>query len=141
MGTLTADMPRLDEYCPHKLPTSCRLTSTPLCCACADERQHTATYRVYIDGIGFVHRGTRWQSYCWFCKGRAPLYTRLVLDSRVKEWFGSFDYAQSYLLLGVRLNITLQNMMIYEFQRPIMLPPSPDSRTRALVLPPPPICA
>ncbi|KAJ4409890.1 hypothetical protein N0V91_002366 [Didymella pomorum] len=23
---------------------------------------------VYIDGIGFVQRGTRWQGYCWFCK-------------------------------------------------------------------------
>ncbi|KAF2420291.1 hypothetical protein EJ08DRAFT_620854, partial [Tothia fuscella] len=68
MGTLTADVPRLTEHCDHKLPTSCRLTSTPLCCACADERQHTSTYRVYIDGIGFVHRGTRWQNYCWFCR-------------------------------------------------------------------------
>ncbi|EAT78780.1 hypothetical protein SNOG_13756 [Parastagonospora nodorum SN15] len=45
MGTLTADCPRLDDHCPHKLATS-----------------------VYIDGIGFVQRGTRWQGYCWFCK-------------------------------------------------------------------------
>ncbi|KAL5117602.1 hypothetical protein ACEQ8H_004495 [Pleosporales sp. CAS-2024a] len=68
MGTLTADCPRLDEHCPHKLATSCRLTSTPNCCACADGRAHSRTYRVYIDGIGFVQRGTRWQGYCWFCK-------------------------------------------------------------------------
>ncbi|CAI6337269.1 unnamed protein product [Periconia digitata] len=68
MGTLTADCPRLDTHCPHKLPTSCRLTSTPNCCACADERPHSRLYRVYIDGVGFVQRGTRWQSYCWFCK-------------------------------------------------------------------------
>ncbi|KAF2751130.1 hypothetical protein M011DRAFT_483102 [Sporormia fimetaria CBS 119925] len=68
MGTLTADCPRLDSHCPHKLATSCRLTSTPNCCACADERPHSLTYRVYIDGVGFVQRGTRWQSYCWFCK-------------------------------------------------------------------------
>lgn len=68
MGTLTADVPRLDSHCPHKLPTSCRLTSTPNCCACADERQHARTYRVYIDGLGFVQSGTRWQGYCWFCK-------------------------------------------------------------------------
>ncbi|KAF2112601.1 hypothetical protein BDV96DRAFT_524675 [Lophiotrema nucula] len=68
MGTLTADCPRLDSHCPHKLATSCRLTSTPNCCACADERPHSQTYRVYIDGVGFVQRGTRWQSYCWFCK-------------------------------------------------------------------------
>jgi hypothetical protein len=69
MGTLTADCPRLDTHCPHKLATSCRLTSTPNCCACADERVHSRTYRVYIDGVGFVQRGTRWQGYCWFCKG------------------------------------------------------------------------
>ncbi|KAH9866730.1 hypothetical protein J1614_008423 [Plenodomus biglobosus] len=68
MGTLTADIPRLDSHCPHKLATSCRLTSTPNCCACADERPHSRTYRVYIDGVGFVQRGTRWQGYCWFCK-------------------------------------------------------------------------
>ncbi|KAF2100743.1 hypothetical protein NA57DRAFT_74341 [Rhizodiscina lignyota] len=68
MGTLTADIPIRPEYCAHKLPTSCRLTSTPLCCACADRRPHSSSYRVYIDGVGFVFRGTRWQSYCWFCK-------------------------------------------------------------------------
>ncbi|KAH7065929.1 hypothetical protein BKA63DRAFT_572071 [Paraphoma chrysanthemicola] len=68
MGTLTADCPRLDDHCPHKLATSCRLTSTLNCCACADERAHSRTYRCYIDGVGFVQRGTRWQGYCWFCK-------------------------------------------------------------------------
>ncbi|KAL5379158.1 hypothetical protein DPSP01_008607 [Paraphaeosphaeria sporulosa] len=68
MGTLTAGCPRLDAHCPHKLATSCRLTSTPNCCACADERAHSRLYRVYVDGVGYVQRGTRWQSYCWFCK-------------------------------------------------------------------------
>ncbi|TKA29730.1 hypothetical protein B0A50_03093 [Salinomyces thailandicus] len=68
MGTLTAGQPRLDGYCDHKLPTSCRLTSIPECCACADERGHSAAYSTYIDGVGFVQRGTRWQRYCWFCK-------------------------------------------------------------------------
>ncbi|KAK5003190.1 hypothetical protein LTR39_006491, partial [Cryomyces antarcticus] len=68
MGTLTAEIPRLSEYCPHKLPTSCRLSSIPNCCACADERAHTYTYLVYVDGVGSVPRGTRWQAYCWFCK-------------------------------------------------------------------------
>ncbi|KAF1927496.1 uncharacterized protein M421DRAFT_65371 [Didymella exigua CBS 183.55] len=68
MGTLTAGCPRLDTHCDHKLATSCRLTSTPNCCACADVRAHSLSYRVYIDGIGFVQRGTRWQGYCWFCK-------------------------------------------------------------------------
>ncbi|KAF2714750.1 hypothetical protein K504DRAFT_478135 [Pleomassaria siparia CBS 279.74] len=68
MGTLTADCPQLESHCPHKLATSCRLTSTPNCCACADNRSHSRTYAVYVDGVGFVQRGTRWQSYCWFCK-------------------------------------------------------------------------
>jgi hypothetical protein len=89
MGTLTAGCPRLDAHCPHKLATSCRLTSTLNCCACADERAHSRTYRVYIDGIGFVQRGTRWQGYCWFCKGMfareeqcAPMAT-LIRSDRV----------------------------------------------------------
>lgn len=68
MGTLTAGQPRLDSYCDHKLPTSCRLSSIGECCACYDERQHTSSYSTYIDGIGYVSRGTRWQRYCWFCK-------------------------------------------------------------------------
>ena len=68
MGTLTADQTRLPDYCEHKLPTSCRLSSIPNCCACADERAHAASYSTYIDGVGFVLRGTRWQRYCWFCK-------------------------------------------------------------------------
>lgn len=68
MGTLTANVPRLAEHCPHKLPTSCRLTATPLCCACCDRRPHSTTYSVYVDGVGFVQRGTRWQNYCWYCK-------------------------------------------------------------------------
>ncbi|KAK3058731.1 hypothetical protein LTR09_000296 [Extremus antarcticus] len=68
MGTLTANTIRLPEFCEHKLPTSCRLTSIPNCCACADERAHAASYSTYIDGIGFVPRGNRWQRYCWFCK-------------------------------------------------------------------------
>ncbi|KAI5207071.1 hypothetical protein E4T39_02136 [Aureobasidium subglaciale] len=50
MGTLTADLPRLPEYCDHKLPTSCRLSSIPNCCACADERAHQSSYSTYIDG-------------------------------------------------------------------------------------------
>jgi hypothetical protein len=68
MGTLTANLPRLDSYCAHKLPTSCRLSSIGECCACYDERPHAAAYTTYIDGIGLVSRGTRWQRYCWFCK-------------------------------------------------------------------------
>lgn len=68
MGTLTAGQPRLAHYCEHKLPTSCRLSSLAGCCACEDERAHAASYSTYIDGVGFVLQGTRWQRYCWFCK-------------------------------------------------------------------------
>ena len=68
MGTLTAEVPRLIGHCLHKLPTSCRLTADPRCCACQDRRAHTPTYRTYIDGVGFVYRGTRWQGYCWYCQ-------------------------------------------------------------------------
>lgn len=34
----------------HKLPTSCRLTATPRCCACLDKRPHATSYSKYIDG-------------------------------------------------------------------------------------------
>ncbi|KAK1821452.1 hypothetical protein LTR12_004176 [Friedmanniomyces endolithicus] len=68
MGTLTAHQTRLPGQCPHKLPTSCRLTSLPACCACADERPHSAPYSTYVDGVGFVPWGTRWQRYCWYCR-------------------------------------------------------------------------
>lgn len=87
MGTLTANQTRLPGFCEHKLPTSCRLSSIPQCCACADFRAHSVSYSVYIDGVGFVPRGTRWQRYCWFCKefwenrvrasGRSPAQTRI----------------------------------------------------------------
>ncbi|KAF2457505.1 hypothetical protein BDY21DRAFT_344027 [Lineolata rhizophorae] len=78
MGTLTADVPRLPEHCDHKLPTSCRLTASPKCCACQDNRPHSAAYTVYVDGLGLVPRGTRWQNYCWFCKGLLGLFFFLI---------------------------------------------------------------
>ncbi|TKA60016.1 hypothetical protein B0A49_12086 [Cryomyces minteri] len=107
MGTLTAEVPRLSEYCPHKLPTSCRLSSIPNCCACADERAHTHTYLIYVDGVGLVPRGTRWQAYCWFCKefwdnrvaatNLRPVQTRIpeVPDQTefLEKWY---DYYRGY---------------------------------------------
>ena len=68
MGTLTGREPSLPEHCPHKLATSCRLTASPSCCACQDKRPHAPSYSTYIDGVGLVNRGTRWQRYCWWCK-------------------------------------------------------------------------
>ncbi len=66
MTTLTAHTTRLPEHCPHKLPTSCRMT-TPQCCACSDKRPHSLSYSKYIDGIGFVSQGSRHQNYCSYC--------------------------------------------------------------------------
>ena len=70
MGTLTGNTPALSEHCLHKLPSSCRLTALPICCACQDTRPHSVSgfYPVYIDGVGVVTRGARWQRYCFFCK-------------------------------------------------------------------------
>ncbi|KAK3722259.1 hypothetical protein LTR37_002692 [Vermiconidia calcicola] len=110
MGTLTANQNRLPEYCEHKLPTSCRLSSIPNCCACADERAHAATYSTYIDGIGFVPRGNRWQRYCWFCKefwehrvgvsGLRPGQTRIpeIPDQRefLDKWY---EFHQGYRIV------------------------------------------
>lgn len=67
MGTLGGYRERLPEYCEHKLPTSCVLSSMTNCCACADTRGHAPSYPTYVDGVGFVPRGTRWQRYCWYC--------------------------------------------------------------------------
>lgn len=110
MGTLTANSTRLPEYCEHKLPTSCRLSSIPNCCACADERAHAASYSTYIDGIGFVLRGTRWRRYCWFCKefweqrvrvsGLRPGQTKIpeVPDQTdfLKKWY---EFHQGYRIV------------------------------------------
>jgi len=74
MGTLTGDLPVLEAHCSHKLPSSCRLSAYKNgrleCCACQDIRPHSVSgfYSVYIDGVGLVSRGTRWQRYCFFCK-------------------------------------------------------------------------
>lgn len=101
MGTLTANQPRLEYYCEHKLPTSCRLSSIGECCACYDERGHSAAYTVYVDGVGLTDRGTRWQRYCWFCKefwearvrasGLRPGQTRIPLvpdqSSFLDRWY------------------------------------------------------
>lgn len=110
MGTLTANQERLPGYCDHKLPTSCRLTSILKCCACADERAHSSTYSTYIDGVGFVQRGLRWQRYCWFCKefwenrvnasGLRPAQTRIpeVPDQTgfLQRWY---DFHRGYRVL------------------------------------------
>ncbi|EME85230.1 uncharacterized protein MYCFIDRAFT_174060 [Pseudocercospora fijiensis CIRAD86] len=110
MGTLTAGLPRLDHYCEHKLPTSCRLTAIGECCACYDDRAHASFYSTYIDGVGYVPRGTRWQRYCWFCKefwenrvnasGLRPAQTRIpeVPDQSefVARWY---EFHQGYRII------------------------------------------
>lgn len=109
MGTLTAGQPRLHHYCEHKLPTSCRLSSLGKCCACSDERAHAVggTYSVYIDGIGYVPRGTRWQRYCWFCKefwqhrvqvsGLLPTQTRIPQVPDIRDFLNRwYEFHQGY---------------------------------------------
>ncbi|KAK4502495.1 hypothetical protein PRZ48_005920 [Zasmidium cellare] len=110
MGTLTVGQPRLPNYCEHKLPTSCRLSSIGECCACYDNRAHAASYSTYIDGVGFVPRGTRWQRYCWFCKefwenrvqasGLRPAQTRVpeVPDQSgfLERWY---EFHQGYRIV------------------------------------------
>ncbi|KAK5284678.1 hypothetical protein LTR16_005069, partial [Cryomyces antarcticus] len=100
MGTLTAEIPRLSEYCPHKLPTSCRLSSIPNCCACADERAHTYTYLVYVDGVGSVPRGTRWQAYCWFCKefwdNRVAATNLRPVQTRIPEFPDQTEFLEKW---------------------------------------------
>ncbi|KAF2763283.1 hypothetical protein EJ05DRAFT_506894 [Pseudovirgaria hyperparasitica] len=102
MGTLTANVPRLDSHCPHKLPTSCRLTAMPICCACQDVRAHSMTYSVYMDGIGFVQRGTRWDKYCWFCaeywKNRVAAAGIEPPQSRVPERPDQADFLEKWFI-------------------------------------------
>lgn len=56
--------------CIHKVRTGCRLSYIRVCCACADRRPRDSEYLVYIDGLGVVPRGTRWQGYCSPCSGK-----------------------------------------------------------------------
>ncbi|KAF2708506.1 hypothetical protein K504DRAFT_503672 [Pleomassaria siparia CBS 279.74] len=54
------------EFCEHKSVTACDLP-IPVCCACADKRPTALVYKTYVDGIGDVEDGTRWQNYCFPC--------------------------------------------------------------------------
>lgn len=59
--------------CIHKMRTGCILSYISRCCACADRRPRDSEYLVYIDGLGEVARGTRWQHYCPSCSGKSLL--------------------------------------------------------------------
>ncbi|KAH0342271.1 transaldolase, partial [Aureobasidium melanogenum] len=100
MGTLTADLPRLPEYCDHKLPTSCRLSSIPNCCACADERPHQSSYSTYVDGVGFVARGARWDRYCWPCsqfwRNRVAQTNLLPTQTRIPQIPDQADFLERW---------------------------------------------
>lgn len=66
--------------CTHKNTSRCMLT-LPGCCACSDLRPHTPSYYVYVDGMGSVPQGTRWNSYCDHCKVSRliiKLFTQLI---------------------------------------------------------------
>ena len=74
---LQRQSPASTETCSHKSFTSCQLSTSLPCCACADKRPHrvsssvlyTASYPMYTDGVGMTTNGTRWQGYCPSCKG------------------------------------------------------------------------
>lgn len=68
--------PASTETCSHKSFTSCQLSTSLPCCACADKRPnsvsnsvlYTASYPMYTDGVGMTTNGTRQQGYCPSCK-------------------------------------------------------------------------
>lgn len=106
MATLTAHTPHLPEHCAHKLPTSCRLTATPKCCACLDKRSHSLSYLKYLDGIGFVSQGTRQERYCWYCKGKAIHHLSIFPSCEhpsVVSFFFTFLYLHRLVFWDARI--------------------------------------
>lgn len=67
-GTKSNDHPSETRYCTHKMLISCSLTM-PICCSCADRRPWAPTWTRYVDGLGDVETGDRWQHYCHGCYG------------------------------------------------------------------------
>ncbi|KAK9477754.1 hypothetical protein V1514DRAFT_343410 [Lipomyces japonicus] len=57
------------KHCVHA-ESSCQLTSTDCCCFCLDKRPISGhgRYDIYIDGLGVVNEGRRWEMYCGPCK-------------------------------------------------------------------------
>ncbi|KAI1136097.1 hypothetical protein F5Y05DRAFT_392914 [Hypoxylon sp. FL0543] len=58
--------------CVHWEEADCLLhASSRKCCACMDQRPRSeyGKYPMYVDGDGWVTKGTRWQYYCHNCKG------------------------------------------------------------------------
>ncbi|KAH7117062.1 hypothetical protein B0J11DRAFT_108395 [Dendryphion nanum] len=58
----------VQKHCLHKLVTSCILSYTPGCCACADKRPSASKYPGYIDGEGVDFFLSRWDDYCPGCR-------------------------------------------------------------------------
>ena len=55
---------RITKLCGHQF---CDLTQTQ-CCACTDNRPHSARYYKYVDGRGMVPEAKRWSAYCPGCQ-------------------------------------------------------------------------
>eukprot|EP00741_Cyanophora_paradoxa_P015557 tig00020902_g15017.t1 len=53
------------------LPPHCQLTSSPVCCICADLRSYAPAYEKYVDGVGFVQTASRSEFYCGACREAA----------------------------------------------------------------------
>ncbi|KAI5777681.1 hypothetical protein EDC01DRAFT_394235 [Geopyxis carbonaria] len=67
--------------CSHRPEIQCLLSELQKCCACSDQRPHSAVYDIYVDGDGYVPQGYRWSYYCSSCRGNSFLskYSETVL--------------------------------------------------------------
>ncbi|KAH3762416.1 hypothetical protein Pelo_5716 [Pelomyxa schiedti] len=65
--------PTPELFVPKKCEHSwCMIKSTPLCCACADQRPSTGSYPIYVDGVGHTVTSDRAIHYCPACKSKSP---------------------------------------------------------------------
>ena len=138
--------PASTETCSHKSFTSCQLSTSLPCCACADKRPHwasksvlyTASYPMYIDGVGMTTNGTRWQGYCPSCKGIRTLefYLRLLcmLTScqNVAYWQknpSAFPTSQAQSSKSQTQSSNNQAQSSNPFRRSVLIKPEPAQRT------------
>ncbi|KAM3416736.1 hypothetical protein BST61_g8328 [Cercospora zeina] len=81
------------------------------CCACIDDRAHSTSYRTYIDGVGFVSRGVRWQRYCSSCRaywdhrvaasGLRPAETRIPEQPDQAEFLARwYEFHRGYRIVS-----------------------------------------
>lgn len=77
-----------------------------MCCACLDKRPHSASYKKYIDGVGFVLHGTRQERYCWYCKGKS-------FPSHIWDLCTYTDSIRDELLASLHSFKTIYHLILY----------------------------